>query len=287
MEKILQWSIASQSGDKEAMERIGKPDSETLAKLFGAAGPDEPTLMKQAIAVVENPEADLEAKETALENFEMLVENLDNANNIENLKLWPSVIAQLLSSELSLRVLAASIIGIATQNNENSQKAFLEKEDGLKTLISLINDDSTPRELLLKTLFALSCFVRNYKDATTQFAELGGWEALHLHTAHSDHKLLLRKLSLTSALLSTGLDSTKLAHFEKSHFVDNLIATFDTDNAGCIDKVLNIITQLQTLEYRFTNEEIAQLAKQLERIDHLKDKLTEDDFHVAKQVASQ
>lgn len=285
MEKILQWSIASQSGDKEAMEKIGAPTSEELSKLFGAGGPDEPTLMKQSIAVVENPEATLEAKETALDNFEMLVENLDNANNIENLKLWPSIIAQLNGSE-SLSVFAASIIGVATQNNPDSQKAFLEKEDGLASLIKLVNDDKTPRELLLKSLFAMSCLVRNYADATNLFAELNGWEALHLQSSQSDHKLLLRKLSLISALLSTGLDDTKLEHFKNISFLDNLISAFGTENVGCIDKVLSIITQLHTLKYQFTNEEISRLAHKLDSIDHLKDRLTEDDFNTARQVAS-
>lgn len=285
MEKILQWSIASQSGDKEAMEKIGAPTSEELSKLFGAGGPDEPTLMKQSIAVVENPEATLEAKETALDNFEMLVENLDNANNIENLKLWPSIIAQLNGSE-SLSVFAASIIGVATQNNPDSQKAFLEKEDGLASLIKLVNDDKTPRELLLKSLFAMSCLVRNYADAANLFAELNGWEALHLQSSQSDHKLLLRKLSLISALLSTGLDDTKLEHFKNISFLDNLISAFGTENVGCIDKVLSIITQLHTLKYQFTNEEISRLAHKLDSIDHLKDRLTEDDFNTARQVAS-
>lgn len=285
MEKILQWSIASQSGDKEAMEKIGAPTPEELSKLFGAGGADEPTLMKQAIVVVENPEATLEAKETAFDNFEMLVENLDNANNIENLKLWPNVIAQLQSTE-SLSVLAASIIGVATQNNPDSQKAFLAKENGLSKLIELVNDESTSRELRLKSLFAMSCLVRNYPDATVKFAELDGWEALHLQSSQSDHKLLLRKLSLISALLSTGLDDTKLQHFKKINFVDNLISTFDTENVGCIDKVLSIIGQLYALKYQFSNEEISRLAQQLDRVEHLKDRLTEDEYNTARQVVS-
>lgn len=286
MEKLLQWSIASQSGDKETMDKIGKPDPEMLSKLFGN-GPDEPTLMKQSIEVVENPEATDEAKETALENFEMLVENLDNANNIENLKLWPSVIAQLLGSNLNLSVLAASIIGVATQNNPNSQKAFLEKENGLEILINLVKADSTPRELALKALFALSCFVRNYPEATERFTNLGGWEALHLQGSHEDHKLLLRKLSLTSALLSTGLDEKKLDHFKNSRFVDNLISTFDSQNVGCIDKALNIISQLQSLQYKFTSDEIKRLVSQLESVSHLKDKFNEEDYHTATIIASQ
>merc|ERR1712098_237458 len=109
------------------MEKIGKPDEKALAQLFGTGGPDEPTLMKQSIQVVENPEADLEAKEVALENFEMLIENLDNANNIENMKMWPSIIKLLNDDQPEpLRILATSIIAIAVQNNPKCQDDFLK-----------------------------------------------------------------------------------------------------------------------------------------------------------------
>ncbi|KAK7680728.1 hsp70 nucleotide exchange factor fes1 [Cerrena zonata] len=127
MEKLLQWSIAQQTGDKESAEKIGQPDPKLLEQLFGGGGPDEPALMKQSIMVVENPEATLENKQIAFDNFEMLIENLDNANNIENLKLWTSIINQL-SPEVddSLKIYAASIIGTAVQNNPNSQEDFLK-----------------------------------------------------------------------------------------------------------------------------------------------------------------
>lgn len=285
MEKLLQWSIAQQSGDKEAMDKIGQPDPKMLQQLFG--GPDEPTLMTQAILVVDNPEATLENKEVAFENFEMLIENLDNANNIENLKLWPKIIAQLLSTELSLLVLAASIVGIATQNNPNSQEAFLKQEGGLQQLITLASDEKTPKELLLKVLFAMSSLVRNFADATEQFTKLGGWKVLDLLVSKSNHKELLRKLSLLSALLSTGLDDAKTEHLHSDKVVGTLIHTLTADgHIGCIDKALNILTQLQALGFKFSSSEISQLAKNLDNIESLKDQLAHDDFNAAKQVVS-
>lgn len=86
MEKLLHWTIAQQAGDKDALEKIGEPDPKALNQLFG--GPDEATLMRESIKVVQTPDVSQEDKEIALENFEMLIENLDNANNIGNLKLW-------------------------------------------------------------------------------------------------------------------------------------------------------------------------------------------------------
>lgn len=284
MEKLLQWSIAQLSGDKDAMEKIGKPDPKMLQQLFG--GPDEPTLMNQAIMVVENPEATLEDKEVAFENFEMLIENLDNANNIENMKLWPHIIKQLLG-EAPLQVLAASIIGIATQNNPNSQEAFLKQEGGLEKLVELASSKHTPKPLLLKVFFAISCLVRNFAEGTAKFTKLDGWKVIDLSVSKDDHKLLLRKLSLVSALLSTGLDKAEIAQLHSDKVVDSLIGTLSTEgHIGCIDKTLNIITQLLSLRFDFSASEISQLASNLDKIESLKDQLSHDDLHAAEQVVS-
>lgn len=283
MEKLLQWSIAQQSGDKEAMEKIGQPDPKMLEQLFGA--PDEAALMRQAISVVENPDASDDDKLVALENFEMLIENLDNANNIENMKLWPAVIAQLLSSNVEFQVLAASIVGIATQNNPDSQTAFLAKENGLAKLVQLARDSATPSQLVLKALFAMASLVRNFPQGTDEFVKLGGLEALKLQT--SDHRTLLRKLSLLSAVLSTGLDEEKRKHIHSDKLVEQLVVVLSKDgNVGCIDKALNILTQLNQLKFDFTPQEISQLAANLDSIEHMKDQLSRDDFDTARQVAS-
>lgn len=283
MEKLLQWSIAQQTGDKEAMEKIGQPDPEMLKQLFG--GPDEPALMNQAMIVATNPEATQEAREVALENFEMLIENLDNANNIENLKLWPSVIAQLLAEFVSLQVLAASIVAIATQNNPSSQEAFLKAEGGFSKLIELAAAQETPKELRMKAFFALASVVRNYQDAADKFVELGGFAAIKLLSSSDDQKLLLRKLSLVSALLTTGLDSVKTEHFHADKLVENLIYFLQSDgHIGCIDKTLNILSQLHQLNYSFTKDEISQLASNLASVELLKDEISTDDLAAAKKL---
>lgn len=283
MDKLLQWSIAQQSGDKEAMARIGQPDPKMLEQLFGA--PDEPALMKQAITVLNNPEATDDDKLVAFENFEMLIENLDNANNIENMKLWPSIISQLLSENTDFQVMAASIVGIATQNNPTSQEAFLKKENGLLKLIALASDEKLPKELVMKCLFAMASLIRNYNEATEEFVKLDGLKAVLLSASQGDHKLLLRKLSLVSAVLSTGLDETKTAHFHQDQLVQQLIAVLTKDgHVGCIDKALNILTQLSQLKFAFSSSEISLLAANLDSIEHMRDELSHDDFDAARQV---
>lgn len=263
MEKLLAWSIANESGDKEAMEKIGKPDEKALAQLFGTGGPDEPTLMKQSIQVVENPEADLEAKEVALENFEMLIENLDNANNIENMKMWPSIIKLLNDDQPEpLRILATSIIAIAVQNNPKCQDDFLKHSEGVSKLIAYGADSNTKLVLKYKLLFAVSSLIRNHPDSFKFFSKLDGWKLLSLSKEEKDDKLIMRTLSLISSILT----NEKLFKFEiepkihSLHLINELVGKTSGDNINVIEKFLQIIVHLIDLNYKFDEEEISQIS---------------------------
>lgn len=284
MDKLLQWSIAQQSGDQEAIEKIGKPDPKMLEQLFG--GPDEPALMKQAIMVIDNEEATLENREIAFDNFEMLIENMDNANNIENIKLWQSVIDKMSAeTPTSLRVYAASCAGIAVQNNPKSQEDFL-KYDGLALLISICNEEDVPTELRLKALFAISSLIRIFEVGYAKFDELDGWSVVKFNE-NEDHKVKLRILSLVSAILSTPLDKKKEEHVHREKLVANIISILKKDgHIGCIDKALNIISQLASSEFEFSSSEIGDIAQGLEEIEKLKDSISEDDYNSVKQVVN-
>jgi hypothetical protein len=129
MNGLLKWSLDAQapkSADEAAAESntaAAPPrgfDSEALARLLG--GPSEADLMRQAMAAIESPEVDLENKLVAFDNFEQLIENLDNANNMINLKLWEPMVNQLKNDEDELRRMAAWCIGTAVQNNIKSQE---------------------------------------------------------------------------------------------------------------------------------------------------------------------
>lgn len=280
MEKLLQWLIAQQSGDKEAMDKIGQPDPELLAQLFGQKA-DEPTLMKNAIAVVENPDATLDNKQIAFENFEMLIENMDNANNIENMHMWPAVLTQLREGADSLRVTAASVVGIAVQNNPKSQDDFCKYPEGVAVLVEYAQ---TKNELGLKSVFALASLIRNHEAAYQLFDKAGGWKVVDLAAAQP--KTRLRVLSLVLAILSTGLTSEKTANIKQSNLVLALVEVFDSDHLGSIDKALHVISQLAQLNYLFSSEDIAQLAKGLDKIESLRESLSEDDFVSARQVCA-
>ncbi|CCE81685.1 Piso0_002348 [Millerozyma farinosa CBS 7064] len=285
MDKLLNWSIAQQSGDKEAIEKVGNPDPKMLEQLFG--GPDEPTLMKQAFQVIENPEATVENKEIAFDNFEMLIENLDNANNIENLGLWPNLINQLEENiPESLRVLAASCVGVAVQNNPTSQENFV-KHNGVSALVSIASDKKSPVELELKTLFALSSLLRNSPVAYAEFEKNDGWKIFE-SVDYEHEKIKLRSLSIISAILSTSFDKKVVEEIHNHAIIKTLINILSNDeHIGCIDKALNIISQLFHLSFEFSKDEIQKIGSALQRIESKKDQISTEDFHhVQKSVSA-
>lgn len=95
LNNLLKWSIQNSEGVREDtaagtghnVEREPRHglDPEVLAQLMG--GPSDADRMREAIAAVQSPEVDLENKLIAFDNFEQLIENLDNANNMEVLGL--------------------------------------------------------------------------------------------------------------------------------------------------------------------------------------------------------
>ncbi|CAI5760597.1 unnamed protein product [Candida verbasci] len=286
MEKLLHWSIAQQAGDKEALSKIGTPDPKALNQLFG--GPDEASLMKESVMVVENPEVSNEDKIIALENLEMLIENLDNANNIENLKLWLPLLNILGNDSYNdeIRTLILSIIGIAVQNNNKSQSDFNKYDQGIKLLIEL-GEKSQDLDLKLKALFAISSFIRDYKPGYEKFEQLNGWNLITLDIKDNSPKLNLRVLSLIASILSNGLSPNTEAHLRKNNIGHKLAILLNDDaHPNLIDKTLNIISNLYHLKYEFTPEEKYEIDAGLETIEGLSDRLNLDDLETAKMSVS-
>ena len=169
MNQLLKWSIENSEkppGDPNstANPETSQPSSkglnaDALSSLFG--GPSDADLMKESMAAIFSPEISLENKLVAFDNFEQLIEQIDNANNIESLGLWPPLAGLLESGEPDLRRLACWCIGTAVQNNPRCQ----EKPFTLgiiPTIVKLAMDD--PNEpVRRKAIYALSSEVRNFQ----------------------------------------------------------------------------------------------------------------------------
>ena len=171
LNSLLKWSVENSTNpqaDPEAAARGLNP--ELLSSLFG--GPSEADLMKESMAAIlsDDPEMDIEAKLVAFDNFEQLIENLDNANLMEPLQLWPSLISLLEHEEAEMRKYAAWCVGTAVQNNTKSQD-MLVKEGGIKPLVNMATKEGEDTQVRRKAVYALSSALRNMQEAMDVFVE--------------------------------------------------------------------------------------------------------------------
>jgi hsp70-interacting protein len=258
MEKLLRWSLESSATEVSSDRPAARPDPELLSQLFG--GPDESQLMKESVAVAKNPQAELSARETALDNLEMLVENLDNANNLENLKLWPDLLSLLDDGQPAVRKMACWVIGTAVQNNEKSQTNLVEKSGSLRRLLQLTESDPDP-EVATKALYALSSALGHCPPAYDQFHEADGWNTLsRVLNPEQDIKLKLRGLSLVHALVHIEPVDPKLTKLRETPLIELMVVVLkDSDNFNAQEKVLQTFHALHQRQFPFTAEELVRI----------------------------
>lgn len=163
LNSLLKWGIENSDAGKATPDAPPTEprgiDQQALAALMG--GPSDADLMKEAMTVIVNPEVTLDNKIIAFDNFEQLVENLDNANNMESLGLWTPLIKQMDAAEADMRRMACWCIGTAVQNNTKSQERMLAVGAYPKLVNVVIDDKDTA--VRRKAVYALSSGVRNYQ----------------------------------------------------------------------------------------------------------------------------
>ncbi|CAL9736177.1 hsp70 nucleotide exchange factor Fes1p [Monosporozyma servazzii] len=282
MEKLLQWSIANTSGDKEAKERAGQLDPKLLEQLFNGGMADDPTLMKQAMQVIVADDVDVETKLVALDNFEMLIEKLDNANNIENMKLWDPLLATLKDESGEIRAAILSIIGTSVQNNKPSQDNFLKYKGALRKIIDLAENKSEPVDVRVKALYALSNLIRNHGEMAKEFAENKGLDLIpeFLNDDEAKSKLKMRAIAVLSAFLgTTEINDVMILLLRKDGVIKSVIDCLQHEtDLNLLDRILNFLSLLLTAGIKFTQDELDSLRSGFEKIQPLKDRLNEDDF---------
>lgn len=176
MNNLLKWSITNstpqQSDNPNASNNTPNATArgltpEMLSALFG--GPSDADLMKAAMEALQSDEVDLENKLIAFDNFEQLIESIDNANNLEPLGLWTPLVGLLKHEEAEMRRMAAWCIGTAVQNNEKAQDKLIVF-NAVPTLVTLSTTEPNPAARK-KAVYALSSAVRNYQPAMDELVK--------------------------------------------------------------------------------------------------------------------
>ncbi|KAL4728522.1 hsp70 nucleotide exchange factor fes1 [Fusarium chlamydosporum] len=174
LNELLKWSIEQSDAtknDPNAPPPKTQLTPELLASLMG--GPSDADLMRASMEIITSDNAEevsLDDKLVAFDNFEQLIENLDNANNIANLSLWTPLLEQLKHDEREMRKMAAWCVGTAVQNNEKTQERLLAV-GGVPLLVDLATKEDEHIDVRRKAVYALSSAVRNYQPAMDLFAE--------------------------------------------------------------------------------------------------------------------
>jgi len=171
LQSLLKWSVENTSTATPPSADGSTPSSrpinpDALNALFG--GPSDADLMNMSMSAIlsTDPEITLEDKITAFDNFEQLIENLDNANNLTPLSLWTPLLSCLTHSEAEIRKMAAWCVGTAVQNNLKSQEKLVEEgEKGIPELVRVARREGEVEGVRRKACYALSSACRNFQPA--------------------------------------------------------------------------------------------------------------------------
>ncbi|KAF2121222.1 Hsp70 nucleotide exchange factor fes1 [Lophiotrema nucula] len=161
---LLKWSVENSEASKGPDASRTPLNPEAIAALFGQQKSDAQR-MEEELAVIDNQDGTrrLEDRLTAFDNYEMLVENLDNANNMESLGHWTRLVKHLEDAESEIRMYAAWCCATAVQNNLRSQERLLVL-DAVPTLAKLATQD-TDKAVRKKAILALSSAIRNFQPS--------------------------------------------------------------------------------------------------------------------------
>ncbi|WFD43342.1 hsp70 nucleotide exchange factor fes1 [Malassezia psittaci] len=217
-DELLKWGLEhapmtedGQSSVTQVTSEIAagrRPDLQDPALYNAIMGKSEAQMMQEELGVAVDMSRSETDRLTALDNFEMLIEQVDNANTMESLQMWP-VFLKLLQShqEPEIQVQAAWVVGTATQNNDKAQAVALH-HGILKVLLPLL--DAHKPELRSKAVYAISAILGHHPAAVAQFAEFGGWEKLN-HALADSNLGVRRKVAflLNQLLIQDPLESSE------------------------------------------------------------------------------
>lgn len=214
-DELLKWGIRNAPMNPDGTSSVSqvaadvaagrRPDLADPGLYDAIMGKSEAQMMQEELAVAVDTSRSVEDRCTALDNFEMLIEQVDNANNMAPMGMWPAMRALLDAQEPEIQSATAWVIGTAIQNNDKAQAAALS-HDVLAPLLLLLSSSNSGVQN--KSAYALSSLLKHYPAAVLQFATAGGWAPLQ-RALESDNLVLRRKVVF---LLTQLVRQTHEAH---------------------------------------------------------------------------
>ncbi|KAJ1300687.1 hypothetical protein OPQ81_002334 [Rhizoctonia solani] len=251
MESLLKWSLENTSAD----EPVVPPTAERMKELDPAIidmilGKSDAVVMKEKLAIAQDESREEDERVEALDDFEMLVEQIDNANNLENLKMWEPLMELMRSPVPGVQRHAIWIAGTAVQNNSAAQSEFL-KRDPLPYLLSLVTSNQVSGSTRSKVLYCLSGSLKHNAVAVHRLDELRGWETLK-HTLQDPDITVRRKTAfLINTLLlqdnSTGGSTAAALHASDGPRMHGAAGPVPDSTEGLVKKAIVDYKLIQAL----------------------------------------
>ncbi|GAA5936029.1 Hsp70 nucleotide exchange factor FES1 [Sporobolomyces koalae] len=303
-QSLLRWGIEHAAPGQLAQTaqdvKDGKrPDLSTdvLKQIMGTSDADR---MRECLAVIEGKWVDrdgtgeykpddqvtAEDKYRAWEDLEMLVQDLDNANDLKSIGGWQPIVKHLSSSEDDEVVMNACwVCGTAVQNNPKSLETFLTYNP-LPHLIQILTSTSLTTPTRSKALYCLSSTLKHCEPAVTLFASppLSGFSILSQLLQDPSQTIRTKTAFLLAQLVSQAAEPIeRIEQLRTAGTLDKVLDSLDqdksvpTDQTGSITEIdadyrdkclrffVNLVdrTQAKGLEIR-EREQLAQIVQGVE-----------------------
>ncbi|KAF7369801.1 Fes1 domain-containing protein [Mycena venus] len=213
MESLLRWGIENSTSETDGSNPPPAPRQDLDPGIIDMIlGKSDAELMKEDMAVAKDDSRSEAARVEALDHLEMLIEQIDNANNLEKLQMWSPLHSLITSAPTaSIKMQALWVIGTALQNNPAAQDAYAS-HDPLPVLTSFLEPSpSSTSQIRSKAIYALSGLLKHNASAVTALSrpDVDGWEKLRESLQDPDLGVRRKALFLLSALLIPNASRTE------------------------------------------------------------------------------
>ncbi|KAF9228147.1 Fes1-domain-containing protein [Gyrodon lividus] len=203
MESILRWSIEhSTPAGGNAPPSAPRKDLDPAIIDYILGKPDA-QLMKEALEVAVDVTKDEDTRIAAMDDLEMLVENIDNANDLQKLKMWEPLqgLLGLPTTTDGLKLQTLWVIGTALQNNPAAQLSYLSSNP-IPSILACLSPLSNSANTRSKAIYALSALLKHNALAVKKFTDADGWNAFRDSLEDSDISLRRKTAFVLNTLLT-------------------------------------------------------------------------------------
>ncbi|KAH7100366.1 Fes1-domain-containing protein [Auriculariales sp. MPI-PUGE-AT-0066] len=229
MQSLLRWGI--ENSDPEQLREAQTAPRQPLdpAIIDHILGKPDAVRMKESLEVAVDDTKTEDERVAALDELEMLIESIDNANDMTVLNMWTPLLSLLNSESDHLVVNTLWVLGTAIQNNPKAQADFLAR-DPLPLLVTALSNNRSV-DVQAKALYCISGALKFSEPAVERLTELNGWSALKAALQHTNMQIRRKAAFILNSLLLPAAPSTDT----KSQYVLRLTSTASTARAAILE----------------------------------------------------